>query len=1136
MTTLIEKEQKRIGPLMEKVLNYRNIHSAYLRTKNNYMNKELHNCYEIEMFEKSIPYVYEDIKLILNGEKDYVFHPLEVLNKPKKREENCWSTRPIVRIQFFDAVIIQCIINILTEEIRYILPKSNYGYKLNHPTAESMYQYWKHGYSKFVNKEIECAENKRYRYLVEADIQNFYPSINKEWLIDDIQAVLSLNEGDVDFICWLKKLLNLECVTENGEIKELDGLPQGPLYSPLFALFYVRKYLDNIKDKFSNVTAFSYVDDIRVYCETEDEAQAVIEELSVFMSKKGLQLNEEKSGTYKVDSEKKLETKIMGKASNLDRAIRDEIILTSQDKKEMRERLSLLMKELKELYKLDENKQEKIEERLGKFANYRIVKLLDEESAQWRENLSEFVNFESLNSNFIAMWHALYLSAVTIQEKTAFIQALELLLDEGDFEEISYVKYSIYSYMLRWSPKELRYSNEKIKNTLDSCIINNSPIMIKAILTNLHPDWLEYLQDYKEILSVSSDTEIQNLMFALGLDTEKDYTYYSISHEDRLYMEGTTVTHTSTTFNLEENFLGAEEFKNIKYRLFNNDNGEWSCEINNTERTLNEETLSHSEVKDVLTSLALWLDFQFNFSNERIPCSVVDPDYIFYDKRSKDIYLYGNPAYKNDIYYYEHSNKLWKEAFTNLLQRLFKLNLETGMNIFTENNIIKIWQYRILRKLFHKGFNIRSFIKFMLTVLRREEDNISISHEQVSLDRVLSHYIKDFESLDNLLLISQFVESSWKNGSKECNFYTLHNHEHARYLIQNIHQMFKKADFSIYINSKEAFRLFSACYLHDVGMLSAPEEKRLNDMGERDINDLLSNVENIMWNLNAIEEDEEEKGLQLPYIYDIHSEVEKVREGIVRGEHPGISERELVSDYPQLPLTVAERRDIGIISTAHGESKSDVNKINETLHDGYHPIRLKLLSLLLRLADLSDVSKERVRKEILERNHKRMSDVSIFHWIKHLSVDSLQIKNIRRTVGQPIIVQLLIIHNYLPTGIFEKEKLEKRCGSNCKFKLEDNGLLDGFYKEGKKNIIESDSDFKYFDDNTCNLTCAFVNESYNWFFAEIIYINMYLKQKNINVRFNLNIKLNERANKDFYYVNNRNDKFTAQEFMHDFFQ
>ncbi|WP_160719816.1 RNA-directed DNA polymerase [Bacillus sp. USDA818B3_A] len=1140
MLTIVEKDNKIIGNIMDRVSDYRNIHLAYLRARNNFMNKELHNLHEVELFEKSVPYVYDEIKSILIGKKDYILKPLELLNKPKKKIDNQWVIRPIVKSSFFDSVIIQSVINVLAEEIRYMLPISNFGYKLNSSTSENMYQYWKYGYSKFVNEEITCSENEKYRFVVEADIENFYPNINKQLLIEEIVSVLSLDETDNDFVHWLNKILNLNCITEVGEKQELSGLPQGTLYSPILALFYIRKYLDSIRNKYSNVAAFSYVDDIRVYCETKEEAQEVIEELSVFMGNRNLKLNEDKSGIYEVDESKKNETKIMGRASNLDRAIRDDVILSSQDKEQMRERLSLLLKELNEIYRFEEKKN-KLEERIGKFVDYRIIKLIEDDVEEWDVNLIRFMNLENLSSNFIAMWHALFLSASNLNQKLSFIDKLNSLLTNEDLLEINYVKYIIFSYMYRWSPVELKYSKEKIKEQLDFHIPCSSPIMIKAILTNLHPDWIKYLKPYKEYLEGFSDIELQNLIFSLNINSEINSIYSIYNREKRIYLQNNMLYHSSTSYDLQDNYLETEDFKKIKYKKFNQDNsGQWTCEFQNCGISLREMSLNDSFVKLVLTNLASWLDYQFKFTNQRIPCSVINPDYIYFNNESQTFYFFGNPLYKNDIYYYEPSHKIWRESFIKLFEVLFEIDLQNGINIFNESKIINIWQYRVLRKLFHNRFNIEEFVSFLLDAIKYEGYRIELSFEQFKLEKTLKHYIKDFHSLDNLFLISVFVENSWKNGAKECNFYTLHNHEHARYLIYNIHEIFKRSDFSIYINSKEAFRLFAACYLHDLGMLSSPDDKRLADHTQVDVNKLISNVGKIIDNPFSTEKGKEGKYLKLPYIYDIHTEVEKIREGIIRSEHPYVSERELVSDYPSLPLTVAERRDIGIMSAAHGELKSNVNKINEVLHDGNHPIRLKLLSLLLRLADLSDVSRERVRQEILERNFKRMDDISIFHWVKHLSVNSLEIKTIRNEdINEPVIVQLSIIHNYLPTGKIESERLKNRCGRKCKLKLEDDGLtgesLKGFFEEGKEHISEANCDFKYFDENNCNLTCAFVNESYNWFFAEIVYLNMYLKQKNINVQFDLNVVLDENSNKDFYFVYNRNDKHSAQEFMHRFF-
>ncbi|PHF65838.1 hypothetical protein [Priestia aryabhattai] len=73
--------------LMKKVVDYRNIHLAFLRAKNNYMNREIQNIQAINLFEKCIPHIYKDIELILLNKKEFNFKNFEILNKPKKKKE-----------------------------------------------------------------------------------------------------------------------------------------------------------------------------------------------------------------------------------------------------------------------------------------------------------------------------------------------------------------------------------------------------------------------------------------------------------------------------------------------------------------------------------------------------------------------------------------------------------------------------------------------------------------------------------------------------------------------------------------------------------------------------------------------------------------------------------------------------------------------------------------------------------------------------------------------------------------------------------------------------------------------------------------------------------------------------------------
>jgi Reverse transcriptase (RNA-dependent DNA polymerase) len=1134
-----------MSKLMSKVTDYKNIHLAYLRVKNNFMNIELKTKQEKEAFEKSIPKIYENIKDILEEKTAFEFSPLEQLEKPKRKDENgMWETRPIARCSFFESVIMQSLLNILSEKIRHLLPCDNYGYNLSSEYSSYLYQDWKKGYSKFVDAEIEATSNEKFNFVVEADIENFYPSINKEELIN--QLILYLGDIDDDdtltFIHWIEKILDITVKDAEGNISLHKGLPQGPLHSPVLALFFIRDALNEIKYQLKRTLVFGYVDDFRIYCETESEAKQSLELLKKNLEIIGLKLSVKKSSYNEITNSKKQEVKIMGKASNLNRAIKDEVILTANGKEEIQLRLKKLLDEI------DPEKDDKgrFRERLEKFVDFRVFKLLDS-TEEWDAKLDEVFDISNLRSNFTALWHVLYLGASTSVQQLKFFNMVKEILNNKEINGLSYVKYICLQYMFKFSPIKIGLKEDDISNILNNNFIGVGELFLKGCLSNIHLDWIELISNYIRqnsiILVKNDDIELKTLLMYFKLIDNDSALFDITNYDNRLIHNENRLEFKSTTYNLEDDFLENEKIKSFIYKKFKNKNERWIEEIPKNIYMLNDmvKGLTENGIKNLIQQLFKWIDFQIKSNDKRIPFSVVHPEYIWINPNTMEIYLFGNPAFKQDIFYDITPIKMWKESFITLFNQLFDITIDTRNKDISKYIGLQSWQFRIVNYLLNGKFTLSSFVEFVLEVLKKQEQFEiinSVDANQLKLVHLVRHYVPELELQDKFIQVIHFVENSWKNGAKECNFYTLHNHEHGTYLVWKLHEIFEKSGFSIYLNSKEAFRLFTACFLHDIGMLSSPTKQRLFNKNEKDVQYLMTEISSVVEVASSISN--EKNILELPYIYEIYSQVEQFRESIVRNEHPFVSERELVGDYPKLSLSVAERRDIGVISAAHGEIKSNVNYISEVLHDGKHPIRLKLLSLLLRLADLCDVTKERVKKEILERNYDRMGKVSVSHWIKHLSVENLIIESIEAdNILKPVVININIEHNYLPSGNVDKDKLKKKCGLKCKI-IEKDEDVDGkehsLFRTGKTIIPENNSEFKYFDEDNCGITCAFINDAYKWFYAELIYLNMYFKQKNINVRFDLNIIRASNIKNDFNYVNNRNIKRSAQEFFVNYYQ
>jgi len=129
-----------------------------------------------------------------------------------------------------------------------------------------------------------------------------------------------------------------------------------------------------------------------------------------------------------------------------------------------------------------------------------------------------------------------------------------------------------------------------------------------------------------------------------------------------------------------------------------------------------------------------------------------------------------------------------------------------------------------------------------------------------------------------------------------------------------------------------------------------------------------------------------------------------------------------------------------------------------------------------------------------------MSSTSVFHWVKHLSVDKLTIEH-RESEEGITNIQFTVHHNYLPSGNILTEVLEDKCGTYCKKK---DGNEKNFIVTGKNLGIGSC--YNYFEPTNCDITCAFINESYRSFFEEIIFINKYFSERKIPVQFDLNMK------------------------------
>jgi len=1114
--------------LLNKLTDFRNINLAYERVRSTQMNRELCAVHEQTLFERCTPKIFTDIHKVLKSPRSFIFQDIEILSKPKKKVEQEWDVRPLARISFYDAVVAQCVVNVIADYIGPLLPTENFGYKLQRSNSIYFYERWQGGYSKFVQQEINALdENSPYKYVIEMDIERFYPNIKHHILLKALKNNIvkpNMKYGNILYE-WVENILCIRRIDYSGRILEPDGIPQGTLYSPLFALFYIKDIFKTLKTSglLARTRYFGYVDDLRFYCEKKTQADKIFEMTKRFLSKElCLNLNNDKSGVIKLDDKKKLEAKIMGKASNLNRAINDDVILAIDGNLKMKTNLINLITEAKSVFD-DDN--DKFMERLNKFVSYRVTKLITT-SDDWNKALDVIDVEDLIKSNFVAMLHVMHLTTNTVRDRQRFVDLLMGIVSDSSIENLSYAKYLAFQYIFKWSPSDLRLDNikrRKVIELLDVALLY--PIYLKATLSRCHNDWFRHIKDYLKNKDLSSQNRemLVTLNLTLGSEYEQPTEYSRKNVNPRLMQRNDMLRYTVfSPFTAEGGYLRDERYKTIRFRIFKQKSARFRTflriKVGEGTNSLYEivATLNQEQRRGILSKIFSWLQLQLN-SNEKVPFSVLDPHYIWLDDRGENITLYGNPGYLNELLYFQPPSKNWRSAISNLYKCVFDLSSSLSGDQYLPYGIT-FWQFRLLALSKARGLSLRRYLELALNILsdQRENNSLPVDLSYIKLSKLYQHYIGDGDLVDRLFQIMRYVEWSWKNGSKDCFFYTLHNHEHAMQLALSIHLLIEESGYLIYLNRKESFRLFAACFLHDIGMLSPPTRQTIYDRTTVGYSNLSSNLSKLpLINLKDILDKTTMKA-----VLDIHKHVESFYESLVRDRHPYITEQELNADYPKLALTVAERRDIGVISSSHGWNKSKFKDLlTDSLHDGRHPLNLRLLSLLLRISDLCDVTNDRVSRDVLDRNYSRMDDASLFHWTKHLSVERIMIERANTSSAKQADVTITISHRYLPNMHLDEVLIKEKCNEVCKFPSARDAIAE----------LAGDSDV------LCRFHCIFLNAAYWFFFEEIQFLNRYFTEKKIPVSVNLKIKLSQKASNDLLIVCNRNEKLWAQEFMRNFF-
>lgn len=166
------------------------------------------------------------------------------------------------------------------------------------PIFEADFRECSHGYRPGRSQtdaleQIRLVGGRGHRFVVEADIQGYFDTIDHDLLLDRLRRRISDRRVLKLLGKWLKA-----GVMEDGLFVKTDlGTPQGGVISPLLANVYL-DYLDSVwEERCSHLgTLVRYADDLVVLCKTKEAASEAERRVKAIFTRLRLKAHPEKTG------------------------------------------------------------------------------------------------------------------------------------------------------------------------------------------------------------------------------------------------------------------------------------------------------------------------------------------------------------------------------------------------------------------------------------------------------------------------------------------------------------------------------------------------------------------------------------------------------------------------------------------------------------------------------------------------------------------------------------------------------------------------------------------------------------------------------------------------------------------------
>lgn len=258
--------------LMDKVYRMENLQSAFVQVKRNKGAAGI-DGQKMEQYEKRCPKRLERVQDWLK-QGAYTPKPVKRVWIPKLGSK---ELRPLGVPTVEDRIVQTALRNVLEPIFENTFAEHSYGFRPNRGAKDALRQ---------VDSLLKAGKT----WVVDADLKGYFDTIPQERLMEKVGEHVS--DGAV--LELVERFLKQGVMESGKDWKPTElGTPQGAVISPLLANIYLNP-LDHLMAG-QGKEMVRYADDFVILCESQREAQEVMEQLRQWVAEAGLMLHPTKT-------------------------------------------------------------------------------------------------------------------------------------------------------------------------------------------------------------------------------------------------------------------------------------------------------------------------------------------------------------------------------------------------------------------------------------------------------------------------------------------------------------------------------------------------------------------------------------------------------------------------------------------------------------------------------------------------------------------------------------------------------------------------------------------------------------------------------------------------------------------------